>query len=319
VLQRRLQTAAALYMTVSFLFGGLAGVLLAGYLLLCTQHSWLAALYLTWLYWVDLDACDRGGRRIHWVRQWRIWRYLAGYFPARLVKTAELDPRCNYILGSHPHGVLCAGAFINFATEGTGFSALFPGIVPHFLTLRFNFWLPFFRDLIMSYGACAVSRENLLWILTQQGTGNAAVVIIGGAQEALDARPGTCLLTLEKRKGFVRLALQCGAHLVPVFSFGENDIFDQVHNPPGSGLRMIQELVKRWIGVAPVLFHGHGLLPFRAQIVTVVGKPIHVERMEDPTLKQIDELHSKYKEALAKLFHENKHKYGAENLQLRIN
>ncbi|CAN7939565.1 unnamed protein product, partial [Ixodes hexagonus] len=152
VFQRHLQAAAAVYMTASFLLGGLAGVLLAGYLLLCSQHSWLVALYLTWLYWVDLDACDHGGRRVRWVRHWRLWRLLAGYFPVQLVKTCDLDPRCNYILGSHPHGVLCAGAFINFATEGTGFSALFPDIVPHFLTLRFNFWLPFFRDLIMSYG-----------------------------------------------------------------------------------------------------------------------------------------------------------------------
>jgi len=47
------------------------------------------------------------------------------------------------------------------------------------------------------------------------------MVIAGGASESLDARPNTNLLTLNKRKGFVRIALIHGIPLVPVFSFGE--------------------------------------------------------------------------------------------------
>ena len=34
------------------------------------------------------------------------------------VKTADLDPSRSYLLGSHPHGVLCSGAVSAFATEG---------------------------------------------------------------------------------------------------------------------------------------------------------------------------------------------------------
>ena len=37
--------------------------------------------------------------------------------------------------------------------------------------------------------------------------------------------PGTFNVVLGRRKGFVRLALQTGASLVPVVSFGENDMF----------------------------------------------------------------------------------------------
>ena len=46
----------------------------------------------------------------------------------------------------------------------------------------------------------------------------------GGAAEALDAHPGKLELTLRKRKGFVRIALQTGASLVPSLAYGENDL-----------------------------------------------------------------------------------------------
>ena len=63
----------------------------------------------------------------------------------------------------------------------------------------------------------------------------------------------------------------CRASLVPVFSFGENDLYDQVSNPAGSSLRQWQTKMKEYTRVAPVLFYGRGfgLLPHRRPIHTV--------------------------------------------------
>ena len=36
----------------------------------------------------------------------------------RLIKTSELDRNRNYLVCSHPHGVLSAGAFACFGTNG---------------------------------------------------------------------------------------------------------------------------------------------------------------------------------------------------------
>lgn len=47
--------------------------------------------------------------------------------------------------------------------------------------------------------------------------------MVGGAQEALNARPGVYKIVLRQRKGFVKLAIQTGSTLVPVFSFSEVD------------------------------------------------------------------------------------------------
>ncbi len=59
-------------------------------------------------------------------------------------------------------------------------------------------------------GVCDVSRESIEWIVTKQGPGNAAVIVVGGAAEALEARPGNYKLTLKNRKGFVKLAMRTG-------------------------------------------------------------------------------------------------------------
>lgn len=78
-----------------------------------------------------------------------VWSFL--FFP-QLVKTADLDPRQNYVVGFHPHGVLVAGAFTNFCTYATGFRQLFPGLTSYLLMLPLWFRAPFFRDYIMFAG-----------------------------------------------------------------------------------------------------------------------------------------------------------------------
>lgn len=48
------------------------------------------------------------------------------------------------------------------------------------------------------------------------------------------------LQILKRRKGFVRIALQTGASLVPVFGFGETDLFETYVPPPNSLLAKAQ-------------------------------------------------------------------------------
>lgn len=80
------------------------------------------------------------------------------------MKTADLDPTKNYVLGFHPHGILVAGAFTNFCTEATGFRQLFPGLKSNLLMLPLWFRAPFFRDYIMSAGR--MDRILYVYLLT---------------------------------------------------------------------------------------------------------------------------------------------------------
>jgi hypothetical protein len=59
-------------------------------------------------------------------------------------------------------------------------------------------------------GVCPVSEFALNYLLTQRGTGNAVVIVVGGAAEALLCHPGATTLVLKNRKGFVKVALNTG-------------------------------------------------------------------------------------------------------------
>ena len=134
----------------------------------------------------------------------------------------------------------------------------------------------------------------------------------------MEANPGVVKLYLKTRKGFVKVALENGATLVPVFGFGENELYDQVDNPQGSLVRKIQNQLQSRLGFAFPLFHGrgifqydYGLLPKRRPIDVVFGKPIQCPKMTKSTITPeiIDKYHVIYCNELKALFDQEKSKY----------
>jgi Diacylglycerol acyltransferase len=69
--------------------------------------------------------------------------------------------------------------------------------------------MPFYRDILLALGICSVSKRSCSNIL-KSGPGNAIAIVVGGAAESLSAHPGTADLTLRKRLGFIKLAIQHG-------------------------------------------------------------------------------------------------------------
>lgn len=107
-------------------------------------------------------------------------------------------------------------------------------------------------------GMASVSRSSCERILSS-GPGRSIVIVIGGAAESLYARPGTADLTLKRRLGFIRLAIKQNASLVPVFSFGENELFEQMDNSKGSTVWKIQKKMQAMLGYTLPLFHARGV------------------------------------------------------------
>ena len=157
------------------------------------------------------------------------------------------------------------------------------------MTLPYHFYMPIFREVVFSLGMGPTSAKSITTLLRQSNetkdvsnrdgyTSNAVVLLIGGAQEAINSHPNDYTVFLKRRKGFVRLALATGTPIVPVVTFGEVDLFEQPSNPDGSFMRYFQEFVKKLVGVAPVLFNGRGLFQYSFGLIpkrsplTTVGK-----------------------------------------------
>ncbi|XP_078004101.1 acyl-CoA wax alcohol acyltransferase 2 isoform X1 [Phascolarctos cinereus] len=292
-----------------------------------------------------------GGRRSDWVRGWCLWKHFRDYFPLKvsrslhlgpgpllpfcppsfltqspphpqMVKTHDLSPRHNYIIAVHPHGLMSHGTFCHFATEASGFSRIFPGITPYLLTLGAFFWVPVLREYMMCGGACSVSRASMEYLLSNRGTGNAVVVVVGGLAECRYGKPGFSKLVLKKRKGFVHMALRHGVALVPSYSFGENETYNQHIFTPGGWVNRFQEWFQRLVHIYPCAFYGRGftenswgLLPYNRPITTIVGKPLLIPKIENPSQEMVDKYHALYLTALRKLFDEHKVQYGISESQ----
>lgn len=127
-------------------------ILLSCYFWSILKTILISSLYGTWMY-LDRYTDIRGGRWSDYLRQLSIWSIVSSYFPIKLIKTEDLEPNRNYIFGYHPHGTLTYGAGLNFLTEATHFSTLFPGIRPHLMILRFQFLVPFSRELFLHLGS----------------------------------------------------------------------------------------------------------------------------------------------------------------------
>ncbi|KAJ8368333.1 hypothetical protein SKAU_G00083610 [Synaphobranchus kaupii] len=251
---------------------------------------------------------------------------MTGTLRNKLVKTHNLSPSRNYIFGYHPHGIFCFGAFCNFGTDVNGFLKKFPGIRPFVTTLAGNFRMPIVRDYLMSIGICPVTRDTINYTLSQNGTGNAVVIVVGGTAESLGCTTGVNTVTLKNRKGFVKVALQKGADLVPVYSFGENEVYRQLIFEEGSRWRLFQMKVQKLLGFAPCVFHGRGLffadswgfVPYSKPITSVVGEPITVPKIENPSKEVVDHYHTMYINSLRELFDTYKTQFGLRDSEVLV-
>ncbi|XP_050296929.1 2-acylglycerol O-acyltransferase 1-like [Anthonomus grandis grandis] len=325
-MERRLQTLAAGVGFVWLIFGGFICLFLSIYLILFTRFWWITSLYLLWILLWDVNVSERGGRQIQWVRNWRWWKYMKDYFPVTLerVPWVELDPKKNYLFCVFPHGLLSLGVVCSFGNNYGEFKTYFPHHTAHVVTLSQHYVMPFFREMGLALGGISAEARSIQHVLERPEGGHVCVLMPGGAQESYYCKPGQYRIILNRRKGFIKLALKNGTPLVPVLSFGETDTFDQVE---GETLKKIQEFIRKWIGIAPVVPVGRGffqytfgMVPRRKPIHVVVGSPVDVPKIENPTREQVEEYHGKFVEHLQQMFEEQKFHYleDPENTKLVI-
>jgi 2-acylglycerol O-acyltransferase 2 len=264
------------------------------------------AFYLyTWL-----DGTEKTkARRSPWVRSWGFWKYVMNYFSLNeVILEADLDPKVQYIFGFHPHGILPLGSMISLLTDAIKVPDCWMKISPQLrvLAASFCFFVPIYRDVILAGGVVDAARYNAKQVLK---AGYSIALVPGGATEALHSRPDQDVVVLRKRKGFIKLALEHGCALVPCFTFGEAETYEQMQGGPW--VDAIKHHFQRIFGISlPLLTN---VLPKRVRITPVLGKPIPVTKVDKPTDKQVEELLQKYEIQLCDLYKRHMHLNNTKN------
>lgn len=237
-----------------------------------------------------------------------LFNNLAAYFPLRLFRVKPLDPAHRYVMGFHPHAILpLTCGWMHFTQQWLD---LFPGITPANLTSTIIHYVPIMRDVSQLLCTYEVSRTGFLNALWKE---RAVLLVPGGQKEMIESHssnPNIVIKTMHK--GFIRLALTTAVksessgdgdvYLVPVYSFGETRILDNLQVP-----KSIQEFFMKFLR-ANVMFFPYGSFGIPGQprplsLNVVVGEPIRVPAVAHFTEAQVDLLHRRYYTTLEQTFH----------------
>ena len=138
----------------------------------------------------------------------------------------------------------------------------------------------------------------------------------GGQQEQLRTTHGKEIVYLKRRKGFVKLALEFGVPLVPVYIFGSSDAYYTSQFALSTRLAIV-----KYLGISITLGQGYlwsSHCPLPVDTTIVFGEPIVVTKVEKPTAEQVDALHAKFISELRRLFDEHKDSLGYGDRILEI-
>jgi len=218
-----------------------------------------------------------------------------------------------YIFLFHPHGVF---SVTNVFHIGTTFTDWPHRPIKGTMTSQL-LWMPFAKELFEKMNCVPADYIILKDIIESK---KSLSICMGGVREILYTEPNKMRLSILKKRGILKLAIETGTPIVPVLSYGENELFESVKTP---WILYIQKLLipygicfpfatlescKTWLGLSKN--------PMERPIRTVIGSPIEVGEARLATEKEIIELRERYFKELRILYKKTKPEWYAENLEI---
>ena len=186
------------------------------------------------------------------------------------------------------------------------------------------FFIPFLKDILLWLGCVDAGAATAYAILAR---GYSSLIYIGGEKEQILTERGKDIVVVRPRKGFCKLALQHDCPIVPVYAFGESDLYHTFNY-----LKDFQLWVASTTKLAFPPCWGVFFLPFLPlplPVTVVMGEPLpprvgkkkggngNGKRVE-PTREEVEELHARYVKALVKLFDAHKVRQGGRSKEATL-
>jgi hypothetical protein len=244
-----------------------------------------------------------------WIH-FKMWHYWQKYFGFHILQVGNLEPKKLYFFIEEPHGLFSMGQWLS----NVYVDDVFPGLRLKGLVSSSIFCLPIVRHIWGWFGCVPATAEQITRVTPEYSI----ALIPGGVRELFLTNASAKdkeELYLRSRFGFVREAIIHGAALVPVFHFGNTQLFHLVAH------KWLCKLSRR-TGLGFFLFYGRWFLPvpFKRRLTMVVGEAVPVTQNPAPSEEQIRETHARFVCCLQSVFERFKsvHGDGYESKQLII-
>lgn len=213
------------------------------------------------------------------------------------------DPQTFYAI--HPHGAFCIGWALLFIHDAMQH-------VPFFFAPAL-YVSPFFRLFSRCVGNPGSAAKFAM--ISYMKEKSSLALPPGGFEEATLTSLEKDRVFIKRRTGFIRLCLKFGIQVRPVYVFGEKSCYWNIQG------KISQRLALNRYGLPTILTWGHHMLPLvpkeGVDLRIVVGAPLVLPMIENPTQQDVKVWHDKYMLALAKLFNDHKEQaYGPEKAKV---
>eukprot|EP00747_Dinoflagellata_sp_TGD_P187054 gnl/TRDRNA2_/TRDRNA2_44525_c0_seq1.p1 gnl/TRDRNA2_/TRDRNA2_44525_c0~~gnl/TRDRNA2_/TRDRNA2_44525_c0_seq1.p1 ORF type:complete len:334 (+),score=49.75 gnl/TRDRNA2_/TRDRNA2_44525_c0_seq1:94-1095(+) len=242
------------------------------------------------------------------IMQGKFWRYWLEYLSIRIAyRAGEPLPPQQYVYIMMPHGLYpFSGAMACISKMVNIFANMRIAVAPIGLKI------PLVRQLMGWIGCIGADRPTVSAALAK---GESVCFFPGGIGEMMRTDGKSERLLLKSRKGFVKLALEHGVPIVPVYVFGQSVLWSQLQLPSWV------EALSRIIRFSLMIPYGRWgtVVPRRLPLLYAIGKPILCPRMDNSVSQaQVESTHAEVVAAVCELYDFYKDQYGWANRPLIV-
>lgn len=243
-----------------------------------------------------------------WIFKWWCEYFEITYDNTTITGENALKPGEKYLFLEMPHGIFPMGQVLSvYYMEKIIPNQMICGIGADAI-----FTFPVMRQFMAWLGTVPANRKNIKKLYEQ---GKQVAVVPGGIAEMFILNPQKESIYFLKRQNTIKTAIQEGAHLVPLFFFGNTKLFNIAGQ---SGSDTFLSRMSRKFKTSVIFFYGRHFLPvpFRHPIKYATGDIVRVEQKDNPTEEEVLAVQQRVIASVHKLYEERKPAWETRPLEI---